>query len=80
VLRVAALAPATPITEAVIKSWSSSTRTIAVTAATSSYLAVNENFNVGWQAVIDGRQLRAVRLDGWKQACCCHPAPAAWSR
>jgi arabinofuranan 3-O-arabinosyltransferase len=29
---------------------------------------VNENFNPGWRAVIDGRQLRAVRLDGWKQA------------
>ena len=37
-------------------------------AAAPSYLVVNENFNVGWQAVIDGRQLRAVRLDGWKQA------------
>ena len=29
---------------------------------------MNENFNPGWRAVVDGRQLRAVRLDGWKQA------------
>jgi arabinofuranan 3-O-arabinosyltransferase len=39
-----------------------------VTASTRSYLVVNENFNPGWRAVADGRQLRAVRLDGWKQA------------
>ena len=29
---------------------------------------VNENFNAGWQARLDGRPLSAVRLDGWKQA------------
>jgi hypothetical protein len=67
-LSVAPVAPARSATGAVIKSWTSSVRTVAVTAATSSYLAVNENFNAGWHAVIDGRQLRAVRLDGWKQA------------
>jgi arabinofuranan 3-O-arabinosyltransferase len=39
-----------------------------VTAAARSYLEVNENFNAGWQAVIDGRTLRPVQLDGWKQA------------
>jgi arabinofuranan 3-O-arabinosyltransferase len=39
-----------------------------VTASTRSYLVVNENFNPGWRAVVDGRRLRAVRLDGWKQA------------
>ncbi|MGD0700601.1 MAG: alpha-(1-_3)-arabinofuranosyltransferase family protein [Trebonia sp.] len=56
------------VSGAVVKSWTSSARTVAVTAVTSSYLVVNENFNPGWHAVIDGRQLRAVRLDGWKQA------------
>lgn len=68
VLRTAAIAPARPAKAAVIKSWTSSVRTIEVTAATPSYLVVNENFNAGWHAVIDGRQLRPVRLDGWKQA------------
>jgi arabinofuranan 3-O-arabinosyltransferase len=29
---------------------------------------VNENFNPGWQARLDGRTLPAARLDGWKQA------------
>jgi arabinofuranan 3-O-arabinosyltransferase len=39
-----------------------------VTASTRSYLQVNENFNAGWRAVIDGRALQPVQLDGWKQA------------
>ena len=61
-------APSEPATPAAIDSWTPSQRTVAVHAAAPSYLVVNENFNAGWQAVIDGRQLRAVRLDGWKQA------------
>jgi arabinofuranan 3-O-arabinosyltransferase len=68
VLDAAPVAPARPATAAVIRSWTSSVRTLAVSAAASSYLVVNENFNAGWRAVIDGRQLRAVELDGWKQA------------
>ena len=61
--------PSTPAPVAAgIVSWTSSVRKVTVTAATPSYLVVNENFNAGWRAVIDGRQLRAVRLDGWKQA------------
>jgi arabinofuranan 3-O-arabinosyltransferase len=43
-------------------------RTLRVSAATRSYLVVNENFNPGWKAVIGGRTLQPVRLDGWKQA------------
>jgi len=61
----AAAAPAAP---ARIVAWTSSRRVLKVTASTRSYLVVNENFNPGWRAVIDGRQLRAIRLDGWKQA------------
>ena len=60
-----AAAPAAP---ARIMTWTSSRRVVRVTASTRSYLVVNENFNPGWRAVIDGRPLRAVRLDGWKQA------------
>jgi arabinofuranan 3-O-arabinosyltransferase len=59
---------AAPAAPARIMSWTSSRRLVQVTASTRSYLVVNENFNPGWRAVIDGRQLRAVRLDGWKQA------------
>jgi arabinofuranan 3-O-arabinosyltransferase len=61
-------AVATPAAPARIMTWTSSRRVLRVTASTRSYLVVNENFNPGWRAVIDGRQLRAVRLDGWKQA------------
>jgi arabinofuranan 3-O-arabinosyltransferase len=57
-----------PPPAATVTSWTSSSRTIRVTAAARSYLEVNENFNAGWQAVIDGRQLQPVQLDGWKQA------------
>jgi len=58
----------TPPTAAAVVSWGSSRRTVRVTAATRSYLEVNENFNAGWRAVIDGRTLQPVQLDGWKQA------------
>jgi arabinofuranan 3-O-arabinosyltransferase len=55
-------------TTAVIRSWTSARRVLDVTAATRSYLVVNENFNAGWRARLGGRPLSAVRLDGWKQA------------
>ena len=55
-------------TPAGVVSWTSTSRVLRVSAATVSYLVVNENFNAGWRAVIDHRQLPAVRLDGWKQA------------
>jgi arabinofuranan 3-O-arabinosyltransferase len=51
-----------------IMSWTSSVRTLRVDAAARSYLVVNENFNPGWRAVVHGRPLAPVRLDGWKQA------------
>jgi arabinofuranan 3-O-arabinosyltransferase len=55
-------------TRPVILSWSPSHRVVKVTAGPASYLVVNENYNAGWQAAAGGRVLRAVRLDGWKQA------------
>jgi SAM-dependent methyltransferase len=68
VLSAQAIAPSSPPTAAVIRSWTASSRTVTVTARTRSYLIVNENFNKGWRAVIGGRTLQPVRLDGWKQA------------
>jgi arabinofuranan 3-O-arabinosyltransferase len=52
----------------VIRSWTPARRVLAVAAPARSYLMVNENFNAGWQARLDGRPLPAIRLDGWKQA------------
>ncbi len=63
-----ALAPAAPAAPATIDTWTPSLRRLRVSAAAASYLVVNENFNAGWRAVIDGRTLQPVRLDGWKQA------------
>jgi arabinofuranan 3-O-arabinosyltransferase len=57
-----------PAARAVVRSWTSSRRVVRVTAPARSYLVVNQNFNAGWQASLGGTRLRAVRLDGWKQA------------
>ncbi len=65
----AALGPAPgPATVAAIRSWTPARRVLTVAAPARSYLVMNENFNPGWQARLDGRTLPAVRLDGWKQA------------
>ncbi|MEV0348736.1 alpha-(1-_3)-arabinofuranosyltransferase family protein [Nonomuraea sp. NPDC050680] len=53
---------------AVPSTWSSSVREARVTAPKDAFLVVNENFNAGWRAELDGKALRPVRIDGWKQA------------
>jgi arabinofuranan 3-O-arabinosyltransferase len=67
-VRAAPATRATAPAAATVTSWTSSARTVRVTAAARSYLVVNENFNPGWQAVLAGRRLQPVQLDGWKQA------------
>jgi len=59
---------AQPSAAARVQSWTPSRRVLRVSARTRSYLVVNENFNAGWRASTGGRRLRALRLDGWKQA------------
>jgi arabinofuranan 3-O-arabinosyltransferase len=58
---------ASPATPRVVR-WTATARTLRVSAAARSYLVIDENFNPGWKAVIGGRTLAPVRLDGWKQA------------
>lgn len=53
---------------AVIGRWESTRRDVTVQTARAAYLTVPENFNKGWSATLDGRRLKAVKLDGWKQA------------
>lgn len=60
-------AAARPPQQVKVLSWGSGTRRLEVDAAASSFLTVNENFNAGWRATVGGTELRAVRLDGWKQ-------------
>ena len=64
----AATAPPTTGASVVVRSWTPSRRVVSVTSPARSYLVVNENFNAGWQARLGGTRLRAVRIDGWKQA------------
>lgn len=47
--------------------WTSSSRTLFVSARQRSYLEVAQNFNAGWQASLAGRTLQPVQLDGWEQ-------------
>jgi arabinofuranan 3-O-arabinosyltransferase len=56
-----------PARAATVLSWTADRRVLQVSAAQSSYLIVDENFNAGWQARLHGRDLQAVQLDGWKQ-------------
>jgi arabinofuranan 3-O-arabinosyltransferase len=60
--------PASSPAAATVLTWGSSARTLRVSASVRSYLTVDENFNQGWRAVIDGKRLQPVQLDGWKQA------------
>ncbi|NEA24704.1 alpha-(1-_3)-arabinofuranosyltransferase domain-containing protein, partial [Actinomadura bangladeshensis] len=60
-------AAARPPQQVKVISWGSSSRKLEVDAANASFLTVNENFNTGWRATVGGTELRAVRLDGWKQ-------------
>ncbi|GLX04488.1 alpha-(1-_3)-arabinofuranosyltransferase family protein [Microbispora sp. NBRC 16548] len=55
-------------TPATVTSWGPQERRLRVTAAAPSYLVVNENYNAGWQAYLDGVRLTPARLDGWRQA------------
>ncbi|WP_162794929.1 alpha-(1-_3)-arabinofuranosyltransferase domain-containing protein [Nonomuraea lactucae] len=48
--------------------WSPSLREVRVNAPKDSFLVVNENFNAGWRATLNGRTLKPARIDGWKQA------------
>jgi arabinofuranan 3-O-arabinosyltransferase len=64
----ASAVPSTAPAAATVSSWTPTERTVRVSAPTASYLVVNENFNAGWRAVVHGKVLQAVRLDGWKQA------------
>ncbi|MGN9912897.1 alpha-(1-_3)-arabinofuranosyltransferase domain-containing protein [Phytohabitans sp. LJ34] len=61
--------PAAPVERAVeVVEWHPTARTVTVAAGDAALLVVPENFNAGWKATLDGRSLRALRVDGWQQA------------
>ncbi|HYK32424.1 MAG TPA: hypothetical protein VEV63_10705, partial [Streptosporangiaceae bacterium] len=47
--------------------WGAESRTVRIGPGGAAYLEVHQNANPGWSATLDGRTLRAVRLDGWQQ-------------
>jgi len=51
-----------------VRHWAEDHREVQVHADRQSLLVVDENFNGGWQAKSGSTVLRAVRVDGWKQA------------
>ncbi len=61
--------PKTPASRAtrIVGTWGAANRQIEVGAGAESYLAVAQNYNTGWKAVLNGRSLTPVRLDGWQQ-------------
>ncbi len=50
-----------------ITKWGDEKRTVDVAAGEASILTVHENFNKAWQAKANGKQLTAIRVDGWQQ-------------
>jgi arabinofuranan 3-O-arabinosyltransferase len=50
-----------------IRSWQPDQQLLGIGPGTASYLEVHENYNPGWTAALDGRELTPVRLDGWQQ-------------
>jgi arabinofuranan 3-O-arabinosyltransferase len=61
--------PHTPASRStqIVGPWGAANRQIKVGPGAESYLAVAQNYNTGWKAVLNGRSLTPVRLDGWQQ-------------
>ncbi|WP_371600961.1 alpha-(1-_3)-arabinofuranosyltransferase family protein [Streptomyces sp. NBC_00564] len=50
-----------------IRDWLGDRREVTVGSGAASYLTTYENFNDGWKATLNGKELTPVRLDGWQQ-------------
>ncbi|WP_282699685.1 alpha-(1-_3)-arabinofuranosyltransferase family protein [Streptomyces sp. CC219B] len=50
-----------------IEDWLGDRRKVTVGSGAASYLTMYENYNDGWKATLDGKELSTVRLDGWQQ-------------
>ncbi|MEV3973544.1 DUF3367 domain-containing protein [Streptomyces sp. NPDC050698] len=50
-----------------IRDWLGDRRAATVGSGAASYLTTYENFNDGWRATLNGKELTPVRLDGWQQ-------------
>jgi arabinofuranan 3-O-arabinosyltransferase len=50
-----------------IRDWLGDRREATVGSGAAMYLTTYENYNDGWKATLNGRELSSVRLDGWQQ-------------
>ena len=51
-----------------IDRWGSNDRTVTVVTGDEGLLVVNEAFNEGWEATLNGSKLTPLKIDGWRQA------------
>ncbi|MGP3976956.1 alpha-(1-_3)-arabinofuranosyltransferase domain-containing protein [Streptomyces sp. 8N114] len=51
----------------VARDWAGDERTVEVGDGPAAYLQTYENANDGWEATLNGKKLRPLRLDGWQQ-------------
>lgn len=51
-----------------IDTWGSTSRTATIGAGEDSLFVVNDVFNRGWRATLDGVRLEPLVIDGWRQA------------
>ncbi|WP_329344373.1 DUF3367 domain-containing protein [Streptomyces sp. NBC_00663] len=50
-----------------IRDWLGDRREVTVGSGAAMYLTTYENYNDGWKATLNGKELSPVRLDGWQQ-------------
>ncbi len=50
-----------------IRTWTATNRSVDISAGRQSLLLLRQNFNHGWVAVLNGQELKPVRLEGWLQ-------------
>ncbi|MEU6138871.1 alpha-(1-_3)-arabinofuranosyltransferase family protein [Streptomyces sp. NPDC047081] len=50
-----------------IRDWLGDRREVSVGSGDAMYLTTYENYNDGWKATLNGKELTSVRLDGWQQ-------------
>jgi arabinofuranan 3-O-arabinosyltransferase len=60
-------APGAGARDVSVRRWSAEHREVRIGGGPAAYLVVRENFNRGWSARLNGRELRPVRIDGWQQ-------------
>jgi arabinofuranan 3-O-arabinosyltransferase len=51
-----------------IDHWGTNDRTVTVAGGAQGLLVVNEAFNEGWEATLNGSKLTPLKIDGWRQA------------